>query len=230
MDEALVENAEHDIDGQDRAADQQALVGERSWKVLAVPAKVVEIAGGMPICSSARRCGLRCRQAPRLRQIVRDRHRRKLAELVDGQRAGRAVDAGEGAERNQLPLAAPPGSRQPLGRPVDLRIELMITCSCRPSRRWSKPARCRTRRRAWSAASRLSMPSAAALSRSTTSVRLQRVVLQIAGDVDEKCRSARIASVSFAPMVSAGIQALHDELVLALPRRARRAQVLHRPM
>ena len=29
MDEALIEYAEHDIDGQDRAADQQALVGER---------------------------------------------------------------------------------------------------------------------------------------------------------------------------------------------------------
>lgn len=51
MDKTLVEDAEDDIDGQDRAGDQQALVRKRILKSFAVPEKVVEIVAGMPIFS-----------------------------------------------------------------------------------------------------------------------------------------------------------------------------------
>ncbi len=39
VDEALVEDAEHDIDRQDRAAISRPWLASESWKVLAVPAK-----------------------------------------------------------------------------------------------------------------------------------------------------------------------------------------------
>ena len=51
MDEALIENAEHDIDGQDRATDQQPLVGERILEGLGGAGEGCRIAFGMSICS-----------------------------------------------------------------------------------------------------------------------------------------------------------------------------------
>ena len=107
VDEALVEDAEHDVDRDDRAASSRALVGER----------VLEDLGGAgeggrdrrrhrSAPSSADRCASTAvAERHALRQVEGDRHRRQLAELVDGQRAGGALDAGEGAERHQLAVA-----------------------------------------------------------------------------------------------------------------------------
>ena len=101
-------------------------LASESWNVFAVPAKVVEIAGGMPICSfsALMRVTLSPSATP-LRQIVGNGHGWKLAELVDGQRAGGAIDAGEGAERHQAAAGCPHlDGQHPFGRPRDLRIEL----------------------------------------------------------------------------------------------------------
>ena len=104
MDEALVEDAEHDVDREDRAA-RSAGPGWRaaSSKVLAVPANVVETRlRQADLRSSARSISLDAvAERHAARQVVGDRHRRQLAELVDGERAGGALDTGEGAERHQ---------------------------------------------------------------------------------------------------------------------------------
>ena len=158
VDEALIENAEHDVDGDDRAENEKRLVG----------GGVLERLGGAVEC---RRDGLRhaelglqaidlldaVAERHAVRQIVGDGHRRQLPELVDGEQAGVAFDAGEGADRNQLSG----GCRhldlgQPLGRPVDPRIELhdhLVAVARRIDRRHL--LRRRSRHRASSAGHRL---------------------------------------------------------------------------
>ena len=55
MDEALVEDAEDDVDDDERRGDQTGSLDSEAWKAWAFPWKVGMIEGGMP--SSARRRG-----------------------------------------------------------------------------------------------------------------------------------------------------------------------------
>ena len=50
MDEALVEDAEHDVDGGERREDQHGSLLSDCWKVRAVPWKLPWMVVGMPIC------------------------------------------------------------------------------------------------------------------------------------------------------------------------------------
>ena len=67
-----------------------------------MPEKVEVTVAGSP-SSALHRVGPRDRLAERdtLRQIEGDRDRGQLAQLVDAERADRALDLGEGADRHQ---------------------------------------------------------------------------------------------------------------------------------
>ena len=159
MDVALVEDAQHDVDRHHRRQQQHALVGQRLLEdVWALPAKVVVIVAGTP--SSALIASIRCdRVAERhaLRQVERERHRGQLAQLVDGERPRRALDRGRRRDSGtSLPDdAAMRTSSSSVGGPGVARVELHDhRVSCRRWRRWSRPAGCRSRSRASSAAAR----------------------------------------------------------------------------
>ena len=70
---AFVENAEHDIDRDERRQNQQRLVGEGGWKAAAVPWKAATMLSGMLIsCCFIDRVVASPREAPgaRLKEMV----------------------------------------------------------------------------------------------------------------------------------------------------------------
>ena len=115
---ALVEDAQHDVDRHDRRHQQDALVGQRVLEGLGVAGRSrwSSVAGNF--CSAFDLVDARHRIAERNagRQIERERHGRKLPELIDGQRAGRALDPREGADRHEL-AARCCGCGRPAARP-----------------------------------------------------------------------------------------------------------------
>ena len=107
VNEALVENSQHDIHGDDRGKDQQQLIAERRLKGQRRALEMVVMLAGMPIsCSRApdRIDGLAERGARR--QIEGDRGRGKLAEVIDLQRRRLLLHMRNGRERHLAAAAA----------------------------------------------------------------------------------------------------------------------------
>ncbi len=231
MDEALIEDAKHDVDRDDRTQNEQPLVGDC----------VLECPGG-----TVERCrdGLRhaepglqaidlldaVAERHAVRQIVGDRHRRQLAELIDGEQPGVPFDASESADRHQhagagryLDLS------QPLRRPVDARIELhdhLVAVARRVDRRDLLRAEAAIQRRAQDIRGDAQRRRLVAID---DQLRLRRVVLQVGADVREIGPVRRHGFVELlGPLIhQILIQALHDELVLAGRRASADRQVLH---
>ena len=99
VDEALVQHAQHDVDGDDRRQDQQQLVATATpGTPRAAPWNAVMKLAGRPMSFSAwlDRVTAAPSDAPGA-GIERDRGRRELAEMVDLQRRRLLLDRDDGA-------------------------------------------------------------------------------------------------------------------------------------
>src|SRR5665213_4407301 len=118
MDEAFVENAQNDVDRQDRGKEQQPLSGGGILEYLGRPGEAGRYRGGQRKLLLDHRNlvgGVTQRHAGR--QVERDGYSRKLAQLVDRQQAGYALDRGERRQRYQFAG----GSRTDLQRAQQIR-------------------------------------------------------------------------------------------------------------
>ena len=93
VDEALVEHAEHDVDGDDGGEDQPRLAARASCENSpASPKKLPVTDDGMPILlRAALRCGNGVAQRRAGREIEADRHGRELVLVADGERRRRVA-------------------------------------------------------------------------------------------------------------------------------------------
>ena len=102
MNEALVQNAQHEVDHEDRQHQQNAHPLQRCLKCLR---RALErgVDRGRQIHLRSRLTDFRdgLRQRDTFAQVERDRHRRKLAEMVDGERADRGLQRRDRIQRNQ---------------------------------------------------------------------------------------------------------------------------------
>ena len=134
VDVALVEHAQHDIDGDDRRQDQPQLVLQRGLEGVG---RAQEHGGdaGRHARSPSRRLWMALTAAPSETPGAvsnDDVGRRELADVVDLQRRGALLDRGDGRERRRLPAAV-----GQIERPRARRA----TCSsrgsaCRITRSW----------------------------------------------------------------------------------------------
>ncbi len=107
VDVALIQHAQHDIHGGHSGEQQPELVGQRRLK-----------GAGRALEGDGHRGGQRSLLGRLLDRVDRfaQRHagrelegnerRRKLAQMVDGQRRGTRLDGGDGGQRNRLPVAS----------------------------------------------------------------------------------------------------------------------------
>ena len=107
MDQALIENAQHEIDAQQRRQDEQPLAGLKTAEHPGIAGKfTADGAGHLHI--QLRLLDQLCRFAQRhaLAQVEGDGRGRELPLMGDGQRGRCALQPGEGADRH-LYAAAP---------------------------------------------------------------------------------------------------------------------------
>ena len=107
MREALVQNAEHDIDRDQRRQKQQGLRADRSLVSLHIAGEVgMDDVGDVHLGDGLLECVGRVFDQRVGRQIVGDSHRRKLALMVDHQGRNAALVLGHGRQRH-LRIAVP---------------------------------------------------------------------------------------------------------------------------
>ena len=104
MDEALVQNAEHDVHGDDRREDQPQLVGERGAEGERRALEIDLHADGQ-CCSSVFTVSIGLPRRPQRRaggEVERHRRRGKLADVIDRERRRLLDDARNRAQRHLL--------------------------------------------------------------------------------------------------------------------------------
>src|ERR1700689_5027524 len=99
MDITFVENAEHDVHGEEREGDEEALVLERVLERLRGALERPANAGGQfNLSLGLRDCVNRIAKRDSRREIERDRHTRELTRVIDGERGHIVREVGEGTE------------------------------------------------------------------------------------------------------------------------------------
>src|ERR1700733_9787004 len=98
MDVTLIENAEHDIHGDERSEDQQRFVLQRRAERSGGALKGSLDARGHPdLLTRSVDCGYGVAQRVARREIKRDSHRGELTLVIDYQRRRSRLEAREGA-------------------------------------------------------------------------------------------------------------------------------------
>ena len=231
MDEALVQDAQHEVDRHHGRQQQQALVGQRLLEHAGGTGEGGADRGGHAELALDRLDPLdRVAQRHALRQVERDGHRRQLAQLVDRQRPRDALDPRECRQRHD-----PAGGRgdphivQTVGAPGDARVELDddgIAVAGGVDGRGLPAAEAGVEGRAELLGGD---PERACLVPVDHDPRLQGGVLEVTGDVGEGLVAAHPVGEPRRPIVKlVAVDPLDHELVLALARPAAEAEILDR--
>ena len=125
MDQALIEDAQHDVDDQYRDHEQNRQPAERVLEGFDGAVEVGGDGGGQAHFAQhvLHLVGAIAERHAR-REIERDGHRRKLAPVIDGQWADGAIQFRHGVERNQLAARrADVKLRQRIRRALILRLD-----------------------------------------------------------------------------------------------------------
>ena len=147
MNEAFIQNAEHDVDRHQRGQHQQRFIRERVAERRRRALKIGLDAGRhIQVLLHFLHGGDGIAQSAIFRQIERDRHRRKLALVGDRERLGWRFEMSESAERHRVVVGGGGGG---VGRRAGVRCaDAGSDRGCRRSQR-SRGRRIRQRRR-WS--------------------------------------------------------------------------------